>query len=302
MKKSILIYLPILLICIIILFSCNDNANNPGTSTSADSSTNITSHDTSDVVMGSIPVGSDTHSSDTSKGFENPGSDVKKRRLIKIDKNAATTDSGSYSQTSIERPGFDTVQQRSGILGYSFFRTMKQNETRNIYAYVTINHPQSTVRSILQEINSEDIPPVRENDTASIYTKNILLYKYLDVSLIDPGGQCIITPVHESNRQLIDTVQGNSWQWAVTPKTKEKQVRLILKVNAEKPDGSSNPLGSRNIAIDISLEINFFRSVWTWLYDNPEKLLVLILLPLVAFFGGKFFKRKKIEKTFNNRS
>lgn len=174
---------------------------------------------------------------------------------------------------------------------------MKQNETRNIYAYVTINHPQSAVQSILQEINSEDIPPARENDTASIYTKNILLYKYLDVSLIDPAGQCIITPVHESNRQLIDTVQGNSWQWAVTPKTKEKQVRLILKINAEKPDGSSNSLGSRNIAIDISLEINFFRSMWTWLYDNPEKLLVLILIPLVAFFGGKFFNRnKKAEK------
>lgn len=294
MKKAFVISLSlILLTCIIILFGCNDYANNPDTSTTADSSTNITTHDTSDVVMGSKPGGSATYSSDTSKGFEDPGSVVKNRPLIIINKDAVTVDSGSYARIGIERPGLDTVQQRSGILGYSFFRTMRRNETRNIYAYVTINHPQSAVRSILQEINSEDIPPVRENDTASIYTKNILLYKYLDVSLIDPGGQCIITPVHESSRQLIDTVQGNNWQWAVTPKTKEKQVRLILKVNAEKPDGSSNPLGSRSIAIDISLEINFFRSVWTWLYDNPEKLLVLILIPLAAFFGGKVFNRRK---------
>lgn len=281
MRKAFVISLSlILLTCMIILFGCNDSANDPmvdNTSTTADSTT----HDTSTM---SIPesVGGATSMPD-STGTQ----PVKKyKRIIKINR-------GSVPELRIDKPGYDTVQQRSGILGYSFFRTMKQNETRNIYAYVTINHPQSTVRSILQEINSEDIPPVRENDTASIYTKNILLYKYLDVSLIDPGGQCIITPVHESNRQLIDTVQGNSWQWAVTPKTKEKQVRLILKVNAEKPDGSSNPLGSRNIAIDISLEINFFRSVWTWLYDNPEKLLVLILIPLVAFFGGKLFNRKK---------
>lgn len=77
MKKAFVIYLSlILLTCIINLLGCNNSANNPDTSNTVDSSTNNNMHDTSDMVTASKPGGSDTYSSDTSKGIQNSDSTV----------------------------------------------------------------------------------------------------------------------------------------------------------------------------------------------------------------------------------
>src|SRR5687768_4352878 len=56
--------------------------------------------------------------------------------------------------------------ERTAFLGYSFFKKMKQNETRRISAYVLIDHPESEVVYRLEEINEDHIP-VRKSDTVS---------------------------------------------------------------------------------------------------------------------------------------
>ena len=97
-----------------------------------------------------------------------------------------------------------------------------------------------------------------------------------------------------------DSVSGNFWTWAITPKTKNTTATLILKVVAEKPDGSREAFQVKNIPININLDPGIFRSVYSWLYENPEKLLVLILIPLVAFFWKQitalFSKKKKTDQ------
>jgi predicted DNA-binding ribbon-helix-helix protein len=75
-----------------------------------------------------------------------------------------------------------------------------------------------------------------------------------------------------------------------------QHARLYIKVVAEKEDGVKKPIDTREIAISIQLETNFWRTLVDWLVKNPEKLLVLILIPLVAYFGKKIFDKNKASK------
>lgn len=196
--------------------------------------------------------------------------------------------------TAITQPPSKDKEKKYGVLGYSYFKAMRQNETRNISAYVSIINSVKKVIDTLKEINSEDLP-VRANDTASVFTQNIALYKYLDITLVDPDGDFSITQVHDNSRQEVDSLGSAFWSWAVTPKTKKSQARLILKVVAEKQDGSHEPFKTRNIVINIGLDRGIFRIIYTWLFENPDKALVIVIIPLIIFFRKQIaalFKRK----------
>lgn len=173
--------------------------------------------------------------------------------------------------------------KRSAVLGYSAFKTMRQHETRNINVWVSIINPAAKVIDTLRQLNSSDLP-VRKSDTATYFSENVSVYRYLDIKLIDPNKDFDITQIHDSSRQEIDSLADCHWQWAVTPHTDKSRATLMLKVVAEGADGSHKPFTEQNIVIDISLDRNIGRPLFSWLRDNPEKLLVLIIIPLIAFF------------------
>jgi hypothetical protein len=177
---------------------------------------------------------------------------------------------------------------------------MRQYESRNIYAFIlpvnkgsVINRLADSIITDLKIINSQ-ITPQRKSDTASYFTKeNIYYYKFLTITLNDPDKNFNIDTLGIQSRQLVDTIDQTRWQWSVTPRTSIKNARLILKVVAEKEDGVQKNIDTREIAIAIQLETNVWRELVTWLRNNPEKLLVLILLPVAAYFGRRIFDRKK---------
>lgn len=201
--------------------------------------------------------------------------------------------------STIKKPVVSS-QKKSAVLGYSYFNHMKQEETRNIYVYVQsvtggidVNRLEQDIKAALQEANSQ-VKPERKSDTASYFTtSNIYYYKYLTIKLNDPGGHFSIDSLGTPSRQQIDSNENNSWQWAVTPKTSVTSARLIIQVTAETENGQQKTIGTREIAINIQLEMNFWRSVITWLINTPEKLLVLIIIPLAIYFGRKIFDRNK---------
>jgi hypothetical protein len=197
------------------------------------------------------------------------------------------------------------IKKKSAVLGYSYFSRMRQNETRSIYAQVkainvtdAINKVTQDVMMDLKDVNTQ-IKPIRKSDTASYFTdKNIYYYKYLTITLNDPDGNFKIDSSENNQRQEIDTSndEKNVWHWAVTPKTSVSNARLFIRVVAEKEDGIKKTIDTREIAINIQLETNFWRTLIDWLVKNPEKLLVLILIPLIAYFGKKIFERNKTDK------
>ncbi len=184
---------------------------------------------------------------------------------------------------------------RKAVFGYSFFKNIQQSETRNINAYISVINAVSKVIDTLKQINLQDIPE-RKNDTATILTRNILFFKALTVQLVNAGDSDFVIKSFAESRQIIDSVNGNSWTWAVTPHTSKSHGRLIMNVVAEKPDGSREPFSTISIPITISLNKEINRTIWQWMMDNPEKVLTIILIPLVIFFWKQIsglFKKKE---------
>lgn len=193
-------------------------------------------------------------------------------------------------------------KKKAAVLGYSYFTNMKQDETRSIYAQVravnvkeAIDKLSAQIKEDLQSKNTQ-VMPERKSDTATYLTGiNVYYYKWLTITLKDPDSNFRLDSLDYRQRQLIDTTDGekNLWQWAVTPKTNVHYARLYLKVVAEKEDGTISPIDSREFNINIQLETNFWRSLVDWLRKNPEKLLVLILIPIVSYLGKKIFDQYK---------
>ena len=181
---------------------------------------------------------------------------------------------------------------KSGVLGYSFFKEMKIGETKNIHAFISIHHSQSSMRDTIRFINNQEEPDLK-NDTVSIFTENILLFNFVYVLLIDPDSSFTITQIHDSTRQKVNDISGNHWQWAITAKTKNEKARLILKVVAEKETGDKETFEARTIPIIIHVRTNICRQVWIFMYENPKIVLTAIFIPVIGYFGKKYFDKKK---------
>ena len=191
--------------------------------------------------------------------------------------------------------------QKQAILGYSYFKKICREETRNINVNVLAINQNSKTDQLkvalindLKEINKQ-INAEKKYDTASYFTKeNIFFYKYLTISLKDPANSFKIVSLHENDRQLIDTLNLNKWQWAVTPTTDLKTATLNIVVYAESPDGTQKLIETRIIPITIAIDnMSVWRVIWLWLYDHPESFLTLIIIPLIIYFGKKLIERKK---------
>jgi hypothetical protein len=262
----------ILILLLLILFSCHSANMKEVTSSSASSD--------SSVVTSAIVPYSSSHFNMNDSTIEKSGHNLQE------------------SPAFGESPVFDT-KKRQAVFGYSFFKKIQQNETRPVYAYVSIINAVSEVIDTLRQINASEIPE-RKSDTAVIFTKNMFVFKALTVNLLNAGdSDFIIKPFTEAH-QIIDSLDGNSWSWEVTPLTHKKYSKLIMNVVVEKPDGSREPFSTINIPIIIQLDKHLSRTIWDWMMRNPEKVITIILIPFIIFFWkqitGLFKKKKDNEK------
>jgi hypothetical protein len=219
--------------------------------------------------------------------------------IDRSDTTKVVTDSGVRMPPDTGRiqPIVKVVEQKSASIAYSYFTNIKRTELKHISAYLSITKPEAEARDTLRKIERVQRIQSEEEDSSIINSLTIpLVYDYIEMNLLDPAGDYIITKVgHNNDKQLIDTVKGNKWDWTVMTKTNKKITRLILKITAYMPNASEK-LEDRSIPIRIKLEQNILRKLWTVLLDDPKYLLSAILIPLFAFFGKRYFDQKKAAK------
>ncbi|MDB5232998.1 MAG: hypothetical protein JWN76_3803 [Chitinophagaceae bacterium] len=279
-------------VVVVLLWSCaNYDKKKMSTSDSTRSTTDVVT-----TVDSTISFVDSTRPSGYSTDTLSAGGHHSRRMFPHSGREPASVDSARAATADDPVP---ESEKKSAVLGYSFFKRMRQHETRNVFVYIKINHSSSEIKSQLQELNT-DTPPERKDDTATILTKNMLLYNNVTAELIQgEDDDFVIKPLHNKAQQELDSVNGNKWQWAVTPKTNKRHARLIIKIDAQRSSGSNEPIVTQTVAVDITLD-NIFDITWRWLHDNPEKTLVLILIPVAAYFGKKIFDKRKAtqpEKT-----
>jgi len=178
--------------------------------------------------------------------------------------------------------------RKSATLGYSYPVKMYRGESKNINVYVLIRNQESRIRDTLKAIVNEQSS--NDDDSVNIYITNVIWYKTLSINLIDNAGDFTITPVHNSDKQVIDTIDGNLWRWAIKTTTDKKVTELILKVIAEKEDGTTDRLDAKTIHIQIQIDRNIIRRFINYLTDNPA-VSVPILVSLFGFLGW-YIKRR----------
>jgi hypothetical protein len=206
-----------------------------------------------------------------------------------VDTSAITT-----ADTGTIRPILKIVKRKSASIAYSYFTTIQRTELKHISAYLSINTPEAKVRDTLRKIERIQRIQSEKEDSSIINSLSLpLVYDYVEINLMDPAGDYTITKVgHNNDKQLIDTIKGNQWDWTVMTKTNKKTTKLILKITAYLPNASEE-LENRSIPIRIKLEQNMLRKIWAVLLDDPKYLLSAILIPLFAFFGKRYFDKKK---------
>ncbi len=87
------------------------------------------------------------------------------------------------------------------------------------------------------------------------------------------------------------------WSWKVTPKANTRgEASLTLIVTPY--DKNRNPLDGKNkyYKIKIVLKESFFVAFWDTVNRNPEWTFASIIVPVISFFGGILFKKRKIIK------
>lgn len=185
-------------------------------------------------------------------------------------------------------------QQKSARLVYNYSPEMTRNVSKDINVYVSIVNPMAVVKDKMMKILATQQSPSGKKTIDSIVATNILLYKSLKVVLLDPDSAFKIIPVFGEAWQDVDSTGDNRWRWSVIPLTDSPEAKLIIKVVAKKPAGDFEDIDDRTFYIKVKM-VGIGQTIRSWisyLQDNKGMVVTVILIPLFAYFGKRYFDRK----------
>jgi hypothetical protein len=186
------------------------------------------------------------------------------------------------------------IQKKSARLAYNYPPEMTRYKSEDINVYVSIVNPASFVKDTLMKILATQQSPSGKKTIDSIVTTNILLYKRLLVELMDPDSAFTIKRIYGEAWQEVDSTGDNRWRWSVTPLTDAPEAKLVIKVMAQKPVGTQVYIDDRTFFIKVKMVGigQTIRSWITYMQDNKGMVVTVILIPLFAYFGKRYFDRK----------
>lgn len=190
-------------------------------------------------------------------------------------------------------------KEKSARLAYNYSSEMKRNVSEDINVYVSIVNSSSFVKATLMKIIAKQKNPnTHKTNTDSIVTANILLFKRIKVVLMDPESAFKVDSTFGNGWQDVDSIGDNRWRWTVIPKTSQPNAKLIIKVTAQTPTGAVKDIDDRTFFINVEMTGPFqmIREWWIYLQEHPQLFLTVIIIPLIAFFGRRYFDRKKEQK------
>lgn len=189
----------------------------------------------------------------------------------------------------------DVEVQKSARLAYSYYPEMTRYESKDINVYVSIVKSVNLVKdTLIKIITLQQNASTGKVYMDSIVTSEIPIYKRIRVDLLDPDSSFKIKKLFGETWQDVDSTGDNRWRWNVTPITNALQAKLVIKVIAVTPNGVTKDIDDKTFFIKVKMmgTCQLIRSWWAYLQDNPGIVVTVILVPLIAFFGKRFFDRK----------
>lgn len=223
-----------------------------------------------------------------------------KRVTEELSKNTPKDTTAIDTNKEIQKPKESRVPQKTARLAYSYYPEMTRYESKDINVFISIIHQVDHIRdTLIKIITQQQNASTGKVDSDSIVTSEISIYKRIRVDLLDLDSSFKIQKIFGETWQDIDSTGDNRWRWNVTPITNATNARLVIKVIAETPAGTVKDIEDRTFYIKVKMigTYQVIRSWWAYLQDNPGMVVTVILIPLVAFLGKRFFDRKQKNKT-----
>ena len=218
---------------------------------------------------------------------------------ISADTLSVSAENSSSEPPPSPAPENSVPKKKSARLAYNYSSEMKRDVSEDINVYVSIVNSGSFVKDTLMKIVAQQKNPNNHKTKAdSIVCANILLYKRIKVELIDPESSFKIDSVYGNAWQDVDSIGDNRWRWSVIPLTNHPMAKLVIKVVAKTPAGAVEDIDDRTFYIKVKMTgwMQMLRDWWIYLQDHPELVVTVILIPVIAYFGKRYFDRKSKEQ------
>jgi hypothetical protein len=232
--------------------------------------------------------------------------DVRNSEMINSEKNSFSPSAISAVKVPSSHPvkeisiGSPMNNDNVGVkatLGISYFKSIRQFETKDLRVSAIFNGDANLVRKKIRDIEAIEYEFVPKEDSSTIRViKDITLFKKLKIALHYDKADFTVTAVPEDaeDEQELDFTEGNNWHWTLRA-VAEKPHPAIVKVEifGEDYKGSFKLIALKEveIKIDITESETFWSKAVKWPGDNLDYIIEGMLVPLIIYLWKR---RKKI--------
>ena len=191
-------------------------------------------------------------------------------------------------------------EMRKALLGFSYYKTMLQGETRDLRVNVQINGNKPQVHQTIRNIEKEELKYSGIKDTSDIcFVENIDAYNKLKITPVYDSADFTIAAFDTEEEQEIDFVKGNNWHWKVRAAAGTPHMAgITLKIHAETPEGQKVKLPPKQINIRIDIEgaepsLSFGQKLLRWLDRQLGWLAPAVFIPGILLVYNRMKKKKR---------
>lgn len=191
------------------------------------------------------------------------------------------------------------VKLSRATLGFSYYKTIKIEETRDFRVNLVINGTKSLIRSNIRNIEKKALVNANRTDTSIVcFIDDFEVYKSLNISLECDPGDFTITPIDTvvKNIQVIDFVKGNNWSWHVKAVSKINHVgNITLKIQGITAEMSKYNFTPQEIGVEIiiSQPDPLWKKILNWVGGKIEYVLSAFFAAFVGYLVKRIFEKKK---------
>jgi hypothetical protein len=241
---------------------------------------------------------------------ESTKNDIKEDKKNNKQSHQLTVKSGSSNHSLIYHiDSFDT-QSSFGKLVYCCFRDIKTGEYKSLFVHTEFSLKENDVEALkrlnskMAKIKLKSLPAnlsknIKSKDTcqlSDIY--DLIAYEHIMVKLITIPGHFEISGI-KPEKQKIDYVKGNTWEYRITALKHESKTRPIdIAVFAEKTNGdidSTDNMGT-HFSVEVLVDEPDLVDNTKKLINDPEYLLTALIIPLFGWLYNNYRKKKAASK------
>jgi hypothetical protein len=166
--------------------------------------------------------------------------------------------------------------------------------------FVTVSISKDSLGKLIQQVKNQIQGVDSAANLADVHGDGILIGERMRVELVVPPDDFkIISPPTVTDQAFLNS-QTLEWDWIIEPTAVKNDIQIYIRVSAYNLNGSDTwvevkhppKLFQVNIQIDPR---DFWDKIIGFLSDNPEFLLAQILIPVLTFFFGWLFGKRKKE-------